>query len=150
MPVAPPLSLWLKTTLQFCKILPGDQAGKTTGSSTQQMLIKCLLSRWPLIIRPQNYFLSKYFSCDYTMHKFQGFQVNLQHLELICKSTSHHNWDAHGESEYLKEAVLTPTVHGGRINATWHVKNALPSAITIDENISGYHMNDYLHITSSK
>ena len=29
-------------------------------------------------------------------------------------------------------------------------ENALPSAITTDENISGYHMNGYVHIISRK
>lgn len=106
---------------------------KTTGLSTQQMLIQCFLNWWPLIVRPQKDFFSKYFSCDYTMHKFQGFQLNLQHIELIGKKTSHHDWDAYGELEYLKAAVITSTLLCGSINATWHVRNALPSAITTDK-----------------
>lgn len=94
------------------------------------------------------YFFSKHFLCDYILHKFQGFQVNLQHIELIHKKTSQHNWNAHGELEYLKEVVITSILHCGGINASWHVKSTLPSAISIDKNISGYHMNDYLYITS--
>lgn len=34
------------------------------------------------------------------MHKFQGFQLNLQHIELIGKKASHHDGDAHGELEF--------------------------------------------------
>lgn len=64
------------------------------------------------------------------MHKFQGFQLNLQHIELIGKKASYHDGDAHGELEYLQEAKIASTLHCGSTNATWHVKNALPSAIT--------------------
>ena len=122
---------------------------KTTSLAHSRCLWNVCLNWWPLIIKLQKYF-SKYFSCDYTMHTFQGFQVNLQHIEVIRKKTSQHNWNAHGESDYLKEAMITSTLCCGRVNATWHRKNALPSAITTDENISGYHMNGYVHITSRK